>query len=87
MKAVPINHTIKCGIKSKIPICCVLFFTFIWDGNYHKLDWYDKISKKSCKNNYQWMYKLQYVRCPICTIRHRIVKIKECKLSECKRCI
>jgi hypothetical protein len=57
--------SIKCGYRSNIPTCCIIFFETIW---YMKLGkWYNKLDGHN-----------DYVHCPICLILKRSNKIIDC---------
>lgn len=63
-----------CGIKSNIPICCVIFYNFIYGHIPAEFQLkYIKILNP----------KYQYIPCPFCIIERKMNEIKSCNWSRC----
>lgn len=59
-----ILQEIKNGLKYRYPICCVLFYAFIWFPlRYENTDrYYNLLCKYSSNRN--------YISCPLCLLYH-----------------
>ena len=66
------RHRWKCGLHSKIPVCCVLFYIFIWCPIILE-------SRKNWPGLYHWYWNWMgtwdcdssCIRCPLCFIFYR----------------
>ena len=66
-----IIYDIKCGWKSNISLCCILFYTFIY---YHPSQ--TNIFKQKYR---KWKNDASYIQCPICKIFNKKAnKTKHC---------
>ena len=92
---------LRCGIKSRIPWHCVLFFSFLtlFEGYNYKhpiIECYNRMLKNKIKfyngeyydKEFEIPYDVQYVPCPICVSIGNFHLIKSCNLTEdeCKTC-
>ena len=80
-----IRNDVKCGLKSNIPVCCILFFCIIWklifcfmSFNLAKrfICWYPDKAK------YDW----EYVPCFMCFLLRRYRKVYVCSESDVNCC-
>ena len=77
-----IRH-IRCGLHSRIPWCCILWFITYWNVILlvKKLNlWYIRITSKPMEGNpYGW----EYIPCPLCLIMKRNMgRTLRCKCGE-----
>ena len=72
---------IRCGLRSNIPICCILFFCVIWRLLYFFINfslvkkflgWYPPNSPEGCN----------YIPCLFCLLLRRSRKLYECELND-----
>jgi hypothetical protein len=61
---------ITCGLHSGIPLCCISFFIFFWNGNIDRPGKLFDMVRKDKNSN--------YIRCPLCIKRNHIIKVKPC---------
>lgn len=75
---------LMCGLKSNIPVCCILFYVFIWKTSFlfvhfpivkKFIYWYPP--KTSCG----------YVPCLVCLLRKRFNKVHECDVKDSQCCM
>ena len=72
-----------CGIKSGIPICCVVFYNLIWKWLWILPDRYVELYIKPKRYNNLGL-KVQYIKCPMCIILKRKTDIKNCNWIACQ---
>lgn len=72
---------IKCGYHSGFPLCCILFYITFWEAEC----FYSEIKRRHSKLG-EWYNKkikgIQYVRCPLCTLRRKKIEIKLCSCGK-----
>lgn len=75
-----LRYDISCGLHSCIPLCCILWYITGWKG----------VTRKGYDS---WLYDrfwypdyvdsdIQYIRCPICLLFNRRVKIETCGCAD-----
>ncbi len=66
------KYTWRCGRHSGFPLCCILWYLGPWQLIIFKIP-----------RMWKWYWNLRdendgYVRCPICLLTNRRVKVKDC---------
>jgi len=82
------SKVIKCGIKSRIPIHCILWFIFIWVpanklkliSNKFKHKYVTELKKY---NNSSVMFRnlIGYIPCPVCKLLKNFKKVRHCTVE------
>ena len=67
------KYHVALGLHSNIPPCCIIWFLTAWPLIYDK-QWTS-----------DWFRGYGYVRCPLCVLRRRVVKVRHCDC--CWNCI
>jgi hypothetical protein len=79
-------HHIRCGIRSNIPFCCIIFFCSFWKFIFllfnfsfvrKFINWYPP--RKT--------YNYHYVACPLCVIMHRYRYLRVCNENDSWCCL
>ena len=71
---------INCGIKSNIPLCCILFWIIIWKPIFHLLPITGSMNRYLFSKKYLKYLKIEveYIPCPICIFKNKANKLKHC---------
>lgn len=75
---------IRCGFRSNIPICCILFYVFVWNFIYLFM-YFEVVKKFICW--YPPKNVCEYVACPICVILRRRQELHECSEFDPNCCL
>lgn len=79
-----IYRDVRCGLRSNIPVCCILFF--IIRGLFYYFINFSLVKKFICYYPPKTLCKYNYVPCFICFLFHRVRKLYVCSEEDITCC-